>query len=231
MNRPALTFAALALAAAPAPVSAQALTKCIAGAQVIDREGRIGTIVSAGSALCQVKYDDGQTYGWIFWNLRPAPKHVPAGAAGNADASRRALPAASPAENAPAPTVLRPPATHTLVYRAGPNGHFVLPAEIDGAPVRLLVDTGASLVFLSPEDARAVGISASELVFDKPVQTGNGTVRAAPLLLREVRIDQLSLDNVQAAVIENLGQSVLGMSFLSRLKGFEMQAGALTIDW
>jgi aspartyl protease family protein len=56
-------------------------------------------------------------------------------------------------------------------------------------------------------------------------------VHFAPVMLREVRIGQLSIENVPAAVIENLDQSLLGMSFLKRLKSFEVREGALTISW
>jgi predicted aspartyl protease len=49
-------------------------------------------------------------------------------------------------------------------------------------------------------------------------------------LHREIRIEQVAIDNVPAAVMENLGQSVLGMSFLNRLKGFDIRQGALTIS-
>jgi clan AA aspartic protease (TIGR02281 family) len=48
---------------------------------------------------------------------------------------------------------------------------------------------------------------------------------------KAIRIGQLSIDSVPAAVIENLDQSLLGMSFLTRLKSFEMREGALTISW
>jgi clan AA aspartic protease (TIGR02281 family) len=231
MNRSVPVFAALALAAAPLPCTAQTLTKCIAGQAVVDQEGKIGTIVSEGGALCQVRYGDGQTYGWIYWNLRLAPY-----------AAKPDLPAANPgppqpprnaasATDVPAVTVLRPATTHARVYRAGSNGHFVLSAEVNGAPVRFLVDTGASLIFLTPDDARAAGINPRELDYTQLVTTGSGLTRAAPVVLDEVRIDDLSLDNVRAAVLDSLGQSVLGMSFLGRLKGFEMHEGSLTIDW
>jgi aspartyl protease family protein len=226
--------AAFACLAIPLPSSAQALTGCIAGQRVIDTEGKIGTIVSTGNALCQVRYADGNTYGWIFWNLRAAP--ASAGATGGANSpgpTLRPLPPghAAASGSVRAPTILRPSTTHTLVYRADSRGHFLITAEVNGTPIRLLVDTGASLVFLTQQDARAIGISQSELAFDRTVETGNGPAQAAPVLLREIRIAQLSLDNVRAAVIENLGQSVLGMSFLDRLKGFSMREGALTIDW
>jgi len=50
---------------------AQALTKCIAGQAVTDREGKTGVIIADDSKLCQVKYPDGQVYSWIFWNREP----------------------------------------------------------------------------------------------------------------------------------------------------------------
>jgi aspartyl protease family protein len=93
------------------------------------------------------------------------------------------------------------------------------------------VDTGASLVVLTVEDAQAAGINRSELVFNRITRTANGATRFAPVTLREIRIGQLSIDSVPAAVIENLDQSLLGMSFLTRLKSFEMREGALTISW
>ena len=99
------------------------------------------------------------------------------------------------------------------------------------APVRFLVDTGASTVALSPADARAAGINPNALLFDKTTATANGVVRVAPVLLREIRIEQLLIENVPAVVDANLNGSLLGMSFLSRLKSFEMREGALTFSW
>jgi aspartyl protease family protein len=137
-----------------------------------------------------------------------------------------------PSANAPpALTVLRPSSNRTLVYRADRRGHFRLTATVNGAPIRLVIDTGASLVALTLDDARAAGIGRGELVFNQVTQTANGRVHFAPVMLREVRIGQLSIENVPAAVIENLDQSLLGMSFLKRLKSFEMREGALTISW
>jgi clan AA aspartic protease (TIGR02281 family) len=123
-------------------------------------------------------------------------------------------------------------ATHTLSYRAGAGGQITLTAMVNGAPIRFVVDTGASHVTLTPEDARAAGIGISELSFNRRSNTANGTVLVAPVNLREIRIEQLSVENVPAAVNKNLaGVSLLGMSFLNRLKGFQMRDGALTINW
>ena len=241
MNKSALALGALVLAGVPSLASAQALTKCIAGQEVTDKEGKTGVIVSDGSKLCQVKYADGQIYSWIFWNLRPAAAPAKPGPV-TPDASppvpTNTLPSSNtppsntlPRNGAQALTVLRPSPNRTLVYRADRRGHFALTAAVNGAPIRLVVDTGASLVALTLEDARAAGIGRSELVFNQVTHTANGPVRFAPVMLREIRIEQLSIDSVPAAVIENLDQSLLGMSFLKRLKSFEMREGALTISW
>ena len=225
MERRLFLLCALVLGAVPSLTVAQTLTKCSVGQAVVDREGKSGLIVSADSNLCQVKYPDGQVYGWIYWNLRP---DVAAGAP--AQSGKPLAPA--PTAPVPLPTILRPgPSTHTLVYRAGPLGHVVLTASVNGTPVRFLVDTGASTVALSAADARAVGINLGALVFDRTTTTANGLVRVAPIILREIRIEQLSIENVPAVVDANLSGSLLGMSFLSRLKSFEMREGALTFSW
>jgi aspartyl protease family protein len=231
MNRVVLAFAVLVLGSTASSVTPQELTRCVAGQQVIDKEGRSGVVVADDSKLCQVKYADGQIYNWIFWNLRPTAAVAQPGLV-TPDA-RVADPTGAPpsASAAQALTVLRPSSNRTLVYRSDRRGHFSLTAAVNGAPIRLIVDTGASLVALTLDDASAAGIGRSELVFNQITQTANGRVRFAPVTLREVRIGQLSIENVPAAVIENLDQSLLGMSFLKRLKSFEMREGALTISW
>ena len=230
MNRAALAFAVL-IGSGVLPAAPQELTRCVAGQQVVDREGKTGIIVADDNRLCQVKYADGQIYNWIFWNLRLA---------GAPDKSALATPGAGMPDPAgpssstnipPKSTVLRPASNRILVFHADRRGHFSLTATVNGAPLRLVVDTGATLVALTLDDARAAGIGRSELVFNQITHTANGTVRFAPVMLREIRIEQLSVDNVPAAVIENLEQSLLGMSFLKRLKSFEMREGALTIGW
>ena len=136
---------------------------------------------------------------------------------------------AGPAE----PRVAEPRADpfNTLVYPTNPSGHVVIDAVVNGASMRMLVDTGASFVTLTPADARAAGIAPGDLVFDQRAATANGVVRMAMVTLREVRLGQLSLDDVRAAVIEHLNVSLLGMSFLDRLQSYQMRDGKLTITW
>jgi len=231
MNGALLAFAVLAFESCASLTASHELTKCVAGQQVTDKEGKTGVIVTNDNKLCQVKYTDGQIYSWIFWNLRPAAETAKAGLA-NPDAKAREITSTPPPTNGSEPlTVLRPTSNHTLVYRADRRGHFSMTATVNGAPIRLVVDTGASLVALTLDDASAAGIGRGELVFNQSTQTANGRTRFAPITLREIRIEQLSIENVPAAVIENLDQSLLGMSFLRRLKSFEIRESALTISW
>lgn len=222
MDRAFLMFAVLAIGSTASDAASQELAGCVAGQQVIDREGKTGTIVADNGKLCQVKYADGQVYAWIYWNLRRAADPSNVGPV-TTDAASSA--------GSPGLTILRPSSSHTLIYRADPRGHFNLTATVNGAPVRFVLDTGASLVALTLDDARAAGIAPSDLVFDQTTQTANGRIRFASVTLREIRIEQLSIENVPAAVIENLEQSLLGMSFLKRVKSFEMREGKLTISF
>jgi clan AA aspartic protease (TIGR02281 family) len=205
-----MTIAALLALAMPA--TAQSLPKCNVGEQVSDGEGNTGVIVASTGDVCQIRYADGQTRGWAFWSLRPAAQ-------------------SPPPDEAAGSIVLHPPSAHSFVFRADQSGHFRLTATANGVPLHFLVDTGATLVYLTPKDARAAGFNLGELVYDGRAATGNGVVRVAPLVLREIRIGDMSVERVSAAVIENIQQSVLGMSFLERLKSFDIRGGALTINW
>src|SRR5215813_4707702 len=199
IKRAVLAFAILVFSGELSLAGAEALTKCVAGQAVIDREGKTGVIIADDSKLCQVKYPDGQVYSWIFWNLAPAAPSKSAPAIPEA----RLPPSPPPSGgNAESPVVLKPFSNHTLVYPADRLGHVALTATVNGAPVRFLVDTGASRVTLTPEAARAAGIDFGQLAFNQRTMTANGLAREAPVTLREIRIEQLSIDNVPAAVNE-----------------------------
>jgi aspartyl protease family protein len=136
------------------------------------------------------------------------------------------------ATNSAAPDAPRPvPTANTLIYPADSRGHVILDAIVNGASVRFLVDTGASLVTLTANDARAAGLDPRRLAFNERATTANGEVRMAPVRLREIRLGQLAIEDVPAAVIENLKISLLGVSFLERLQSYEMRDGKLTIAW
>lgn len=111
-----------------------------------------------------------------------------------------------------------------MVVERGPDGHYWLDAEVNGETIRFLVDTGASHVILTQDDAQAVGLHLTAADYTAVYQTANGEARAAPVLLNRVEVGDIALTDVVAAVNgAPLPQSLLGMSFLQRLSGFEIQ--------
>ena len=118
------------------------------------------------------------------------------------------------------------------VVEAGPSGHYVVEAMVNGAPVTFLVDTGASEIVLTQDDARRIGLEPRTLAFTQRFSTANGEVRGAPVVLREIRISQFRLFDVTASVNEApLEVSLLGMSFLEQLSGYEVERGRLILRW
>lgn len=111
------------------------------------------------------------------------------------------------------------------------GGHFETAVDINGVPVSVLIDTGASTVALRYEDAMRIGINPANLAFTQVIMTANGQALAAPVRLRQVALGPILREDVRAAVIEEgrLGQSLLGMSFLSTLGSLQMQSDELRL--
>ncbi|KPH06112.1 TIGR02281 family clan AA aspartic protease [Rhizobium acidisoli] len=109
------------------------------------------------------------------------------------------------------------------------NGHFEADVAVNGKTIEMLVDTGASMVALSHEDAERIGIDLSRLSYSMTVMTANGRGRAAPVTLDQVAIGSIVRNNVAASVAEDgrLDQSLLGMSFLETLGSLQMQTDEL----
>lgn len=120
--------------------------------------------------------------------------------------------------------------TGTVIVRAGEDRHFYVDAMVDGAPVRLLVDTGASAVTLTPADARRVGFDLERLRYTVRTETANGVGSGAPVRLREIRVGSIVVRDVRALVNrEPMSESLLGMSFLEHLSGYTVEGGTLTL--
>ena len=118
----------------------------------------------------------------------------------------------------------------SVTFRAGEDGHFHVEARINGTRLRMLVDTGASQVVLSPSDARRLGIDTARLDFRHLSETANGPVSGAPVTLREITVGSVRLTDVMASVNgAEMSESLLGMTFLSRLSGFEVSGDRLTL--
>ena len=104
----------------------------------------------------------------------------------------------APAASAPGAGSTRGAVPNALVFHANPQGHVLVDAVVNGAPVKFLVDTGATMVVLTLRDAAAAGFGRGDLVFSMRTSTANGVARAAPVRLRELRINQLAVDDVRS---------------------------------
>jgi len=142
----------------------------------------------------------------------------------------------------PAPTVMAahseaPAASSAADSRSveispGRNGHFEVAGSIDGHRMDFMVDTGASVVALTARDAAMLGIHPSASEYRALVRTANGTVRAAPVMLDRVEIDDIVVHDVAAMVLPEgaLADNLLGLTFLSRLRKFEYSDGRLVLE-
>lgn len=112
------------------------------------------------------------------------------------------------------------------------DGHFWADGQVNGAGhVRFLVDTGATAVALTPADAQRLGIQPADLHYGYQVVTAAGATRAASVKLASVTIAGARLENVDALVIEKgLDTSLLGMTYLGRLAGFQASRQALILQ-
>jgi aspartyl protease family protein len=118
-----------------------------------------------------------------------------------------------------------------VVVRKSADGSFLLEVEVNGTPVRFLVDTGASSVALTPADARRLGFDPERLTYSLPVQTAGGPSSAAPVRLERLRVGPIAMTDVRAHVSRELtGNSLLGMTFLSRLSRYEVAGDKLTLS-
>lgn len=115
--------------------------------------------------------------------------------------------------------------------KAGPNGHFIAEAYINNTRVRALIDTGASVVAIPYELAERMGLRPAFLTFDRLVSTANGGVKAALTTLREVEIDGVVARDVRAMVLPRgaLRHVLIGMSFLSRLRRYEVNGDTMRL--
>ncbi|MEO6040859.1 MAG: TIGR02281 family clan AA aspartic protease [Croceibacterium sp.] len=113
-------------------------------------------------------------------------------------------------------------AGETTLAREG-DGHFYAEVSANGAQTRMLVDTGASVVALTGEDAEAMGIRWSPADVKPIGQGASGVVYGLETRLDSVRLGGIEVHGVQAIVVpEGLGVSLLGQSFLRRLDHVEM---------
>ena len=118
-----------------------------------------------------------------------------------------------------------------VVPRDG-RGHFRTEGRIDGRRLDFLIDTGASVIALTADDAASLGLHPGDSEYRVMLKTANGVVRAAPTTLGMVEIGGIIVRDVTAVVMPDgaLSENLLGMSFLTRLHHFEYSDGKMVLE-
>jgi aspartyl protease family protein len=122
-------------------------------------------------------------------------------------------------------------ADSAVVIARGIDGHFAVRANVQNVPMMMMVDTGASFVTLTPEDAAAIGIDTRALRFTMPIRTANGLIQAAPITIAKLALGSIERRDVAALVAppHSLDQSLLGMSFLNTLNAYAISGDRLVL--
>lgn len=139
--------------------------------------------------------------------------------------------AAVPARPAAAPAPERrqaDPPRETILER-GANGHFVAFADVNDEPVRFVVDTGATVVALTMDDARRAGVAFDPGQFTEVGQGASGPLHGQEVVLNAVTLDGKRMEDVHALVLDGLGVSLLGQNYLRRLDTVSIAGDTMTL--
>lgn len=128
----------------------------------------------------------------------------------------------------------QPPSSDPSSVEVEPDamGHFHVEGEVDGRRLSFIIDTGASVIALTANDAEWLGIHPTPSDYTVVLSTANGTVRAAPARLGMVEVGNLVVRDVRAVVLPDgaLSENLLGMSFLSQLHHYEYTDGKMVLE-
>ncbi len=117
----------------------------------------------------------------------------------------------------------------SVEIEANQHGQYIATADIEYSSIRVLIDTGASLVALSFEDAEDAGLRPRSLTYDVPINTANGLVQGAKVMLDRVEVGNVVVRDVEGIVLPRgaYNGTLLGMSFLGKLDSFKVEDGKL----
>jgi aspartyl protease family protein len=111
------------------------------------------------------------------------------------------------------------------------DGHFYAAVRVESRDYRMLVDTGASMVALTGEDARSIGLDWDPNALQPVGRGASGVVMGLPVRLAEVAVGDFVARDVEAVVVpEGLGISLLGQSFLSSVENVNISGDTLTLS-
>lgn len=119
----------------------------------------------------------------------------------------------------------------SVTLTASRNGHFFARAFINGRPIAVMVDTGATQIALTYEDAERLGLRPHSSDYTRSTRTANGISRMAPVELGSVRIGDVEVSDLQGLIAEEgkLHITLLGMEFIRRLERFELRGRELVL--
>lgn len=123
------------------------------------------------------------------------------------------------------------PTGRKVVVAADGRGHFSSTFKLNGRQVDGMIDTGATLVAVNTSTARRIGLSLNPSDFSHEVNTANGSIKAAVVMIDRLQIGSISVDDVQAIVLDDkaLHTNLIGMSFLNRLGKYQAENGTLLL--
>lgn len=111
------------------------------------------------------------------------------------------------------------------------DGHYWATLEVNGTPIRFVVDTGASHISLSYQDAKTAGLDPANLSYNQPFKTAGGVSHKAMVNINRISLESIEVSNISAAVSlqGQMNVSLLGMNFLNRLSGFNVEDREMTL--
>jgi aspartyl protease family protein len=158
----------------------------------------------------------GAAVGWVMPSGKPPRTPAPVAPAATAPAPKDVFASVAPS----GPTVLE----------RSPSGHFFVDAEVNHDLVHFVVDTGATTVALTVDDARRLGIPFSESDFTVIGRGASGDARGMPIVIDRISVGGKEARQVQGAIIQDLDVSLLGQTYLTRLASVQMTGDQMRLE-
>lgn len=119
----------------------------------------------------------------------------------------------------------------TLRVAKDPDGHFWVDGQVNGNPMRFLIDSGATITALSEESARSAGLNIDQSGYPMILQTANGPIEARRSSIATLEVGPLRASDLSIVVSPAFGGvNVLGMNFLSQLKSWRVEGNEMILE-